>query len=81
MRFIIFIILAYICYTFLKSWFSNFSKKTKGSDYEKIDDIMVLDPCCKVYIPKNEAIVSKFKGEKIYFCSKECKKQFFKENK
>ncbi|MBA4394016.1 MAG: YHS domain-containing protein [Desulfobacca sp.] len=43
---------------------------------------MVLDPVCKVYIPKRQALVSKDpKGETQYFCSTQCREKFFENQK
>ena len=44
-----------------------------------ITDEMVSDPHCHVYIPKHDAIKAKVAGKTLYFCSKECKNNYFKE--
>ncbi len=79
MRLIIFIIIGYLGYVLYKSWFSNSKKEIKSST--KTDNTLVLDPYCGVYHSKSNAVIAKFKGEKLYFCSKECRDKFFKKNK
>ncbi|KIX11700.1 TRASH domain-containing protein [Dethiosulfatarculus sandiegensis] len=34
---------------------------------------MVQDPHCGTYLPMNEAIHVRSRGEDLYFCSKECR--------
>lgn len=37
----------------------------------------VQDPVCKMQVDKNKAkYSSEYKGEKLYFCSENCKKSF-----
>jgi uncharacterized protein len=44
--------------------------KDSNNDTQKISDTMVECPTCKVFVSKNEAILSNGK----YFCSSECLK-------
>ena len=78
-RFVIFVVLCYILYRIVKSLVLPSSRKhttfTSGSR-GLITDEMVMDPCCKVYIPKQEALTAKIDGQAFYFCSKECKKKY-----
>lgn len=77
MRNIILIILIVLFYYLVKSFFSPPKvRQKKGEGVIDIDDEMVKDPCCGVYIPKKEAIEKKIKGQKYYFCSKECMEKF-----
>lgn len=36
-------------------------------------EAMVLDPQCGTYIPVGDALSQTIKGEKHYFCSRECR--------
>ena len=36
----------------------------------------VQDPNCKVYIPKNQAVVRSVQGKEQFFCSKKCADEY-----
>lgn len=84
MRLIILLALAWLCWRTLKSWMThNLSvggKENSGRDIE-VDDVMVKDPQCEVYIPKKEAIHAKINNRDYYFCSRECLQEFRAEQK
>ena len=81
-RFIIFAILCYLLYRLIKGLFLSApqqpEKRTTASPPTIVDE-MVIDPVCRVYIPKREAITAQVKGETIYFCSQECMKKYFQD--
>jgi YHS domain-containing protein len=35
-------------------------------------DILEEDPVCKKLVPRQQAVEFEYRGEKYYFCSKEC---------
>jgi YHS domain-containing protein len=85
-RFLIFALLCYILYRLIKS-LALPSPRKSGEPFSKpgesftqprkvITDEMVIDPHCRVYIPKREALTAKIGGETVYFCSEECKKKY-----
>ena len=85
-RFVIFALLCYILYRLIKS-LALPSPRKSGEPFRKqgepftqprqvITDEMVIDPHCRVYIPKREALTAKIGGETVYFCSEECKKKY-----
>jgi len=87
-RFVIFALLCYILYRLIKS-LALPSPRKSGGPFSKpgepftqprqvITDEMVIDPHCRVYIPKREALTAKIGGENVYFCSEECKKKYLK---
>lgn len=39
-------------------------------------DVMVQDPQCGTYLPRQEAIKAVIRGEQHYFCSRECRDDF-----
>lgn len=82
-RFVIFAILCYILYRLIKSLALPSSRKA-GEPFRPsgtvITDEMVIDPQCKVYIPKREAITANVAGKTLFFCSKACKKKYSEEN-
>ena len=83
MRFLIFLLLIYFCYILFKSRKKSVKKPAVKSvdSVNKADDIMVYDPCCKIYYPKTNCISFKDKDKTLYFCSKECKNKFLKNKK
>lgn len=46
--------------------------KSKGIEGEE----MVMDPNCNTYIPQRDAVKGKVGGEKLYFCSEQCLKEY-----
>ncbi|HWP60587.1 MAG TPA: hypothetical protein VNL14_22015 [Candidatus Acidoferrales bacterium] len=67
LRFIVFLILAYLLYRLIKTLFFSSSKTPlpPGED-------MVLDPQCQSYVPKGAAVVR----DGRYFCSESCARAF-----
>lgn len=57
-------------------------KKTSHSSSSSQDPKpLVKDPVCNVYLPEDEAIKYRWRGEIYYFCSEDCKKRFIDERK
>jgi YHS domain-containing protein len=82
MRFIIFAILCYLLYRLIKGMLLSAPKKPGGREKAggpAIVDEMVIDPVCRVYIPKREAITARSQGETVYFCSQECMNKYFQD--
>ena len=77
LRLIFFVILGYILYRLLKSFFGAGRKVYRNSDGTVIDE-MVQDPVCKTYIPKRQAVNIVKKGREYFFCSRECAEEFKK---
>jgi YHS domain-containing protein len=81
LRWIILIAVWYLVYRFLKKFLAS-PKLQKRTPPKEIQDEMVLDPVCKVYLPKRQALVSKGpKGETQYFCSTQCREKFIENQK
>ncbi len=65
----------------LKRFLSS-PKLPKRNPPQEIQDEMVQDPVCKVYLPKRQAVVLKSpNGMNYYFCSTQCREKFIKEAK
>jgi YHS domain-containing protein len=80
-RWIILLFVGYLVYQFLKRFLAS-SRLPKKNPPEQIQDEMVQDPVCKVYLPKRQALVlNDPKGETQYFCSTECREKFIKNAK
>ncbi len=82
MRFIIFAVLCYLLYRLIRGMLVSPPQKPVGRQKPggpAIIDEMVIDPVCRVYIPKREAITARSQGETVYFCSQECMHQYFQD--
>jgi YHS domain-containing protein len=77
-RFLIFLILAYIAYRTIKAIFRPKEELSGGQDRGVIDE-MVQDPHCKTYVPKREAVKRIIAGEAHFFCSDTCADKFQKQ--
>ncbi|RTZ97807.1 MAG: hypothetical protein DSY90_06230 [Deltaproteobacteria bacterium] len=79
-RLIIMIAAGYGIYRSLKSWaVPNQSRQMGNQDRDQIEDVMVKDPVCQVYLPQREGHMWRYKGDTFYFCSTECLEKFKKE--
>lgn len=84
-RYIILIILIFFIYYILKSMFLGFKRRffvdrRYFSGISDIDDEMVKDPYCSVYVPKKNALKHKSKKGIIFFCSKDCMEKYLISN-
>jgi len=80
-RLVLLIVLLYLLYRLIKMVIGGprLERSREGGKQkkkERIEDEMVKDPQCGVYVPKREAVTAKVGGEKIYFCSEDCKEAF-----
>ena len=83
MRFIIFALLVYLLYRLIKGIFIAAPKQQGKRDPASgpaIVDEMVIDPVCRVYIPRREALTARVAGETVYFCSRECMNKYLEDN-
>ncbi len=76
LRWIILFIVGYLIYRFLRRFLSS-PQLPKKNPPQEIQDEMVQDPVCKVYLPKRQAVVfNDSKGEMHYFCSTLCRDKY-----
>ncbi len=58
------------------------SHGAKGpSGVTHVDDELVKDPVCGIYVAKREAVKAKIGGREYHFCSESCKKRFLSSKK
>jgi hypothetical protein len=78
LRLLIIAALVYFLYRVFTRWMAGHSASSGGSvdhrDAGAIDDIMVKDPQCEVFFPKNEAVRARIGGRDL-FCT-ECRDKF-----
>ena len=72
------LIMAGVGYLLYRQLFAK-SKGVRQADStrgQQADDVLVEDPCCHIYIPRQGAESCTIAGTTHYFCSPECRKQF-----
>lgn len=77
LRYLILFAFTYLVYRMFRSA-SGKPPKQPGMAGTPAGEDMVRDPNCNVYIPYDSAIKTVIKGETVYFCSKECEKEYRK---
>ncbi|MBD3413919.1 MAG: YHS domain-containing protein [Candidatus Aminicenantes bacterium] len=80
-RIILYALVAYFIYIIVKSYQSlKQSKKGRRRPSSK-PSIMVKDPACNTYLPKEDALKETYKGKDYFFCSAECRDRFYETKK
>jgi YHS domain-containing protein len=80
-RWLILFIVGYLVYRLLKGLLTS-PKIPRREPPKEIQDEMVQDPICKVYLPKRQAEMLTGPGGLIhYFCSSQCREAFIKQTK
>ena len=73
------IILAAVIYLVYRFFFAKKRKATVehgGTHHVPQEDVMVQDPWCKTFLPRNEALEMRSGGKVIHFCGPECRDRF-----
>ncbi len=79
MRLIFYTLVIFAIYWLLRSFLKSKPKKKASSQLpSQIEDELVKDPMCGIYIPKQKAITAKIGGKVYYFCSQKCKEEYTK---
>ena len=73
-RLIFYLFLLGVIYWLIKK--ALFPKKVRTTKPTEIEEELVQDPVCGCYVPKSHAHAVDLKGEKIFFCSKECHQKY-----
>lgn len=80
-RIIFYALIGYILYLLIK-FFQGISKSGREvSSSAQKTGMMVKDNVCQTYLPEEDALKEKYKGETLYFCSKKCRDSFLKSHK
>lgn len=76
-RFLIMLAIGYGVYRSIKTLVAPPNReKMDGRDLGRIDDVMVKDPVCQVYLPQREGILWTHDGRDYFFCSQTCLEKF-----
>ncbi len=73
------VLVIYLLYRYYKRTLPEGAGGQKGG--EKVRDILVRDPNCGKFIPKERAVRVEFDGKIYYFCSLECAVEYEKKIK
>ena len=78
MKLLILLLIGYLAYRSFKSLIMNSSHQStvQGNTAAEIDDDMVKDPHCGVYVAKKDGVALRLQGQDIYFCSEACREKF-----
>jgi YHS domain-containing protein len=81
LRFILYALLAYVVYTFIRA-FQKLGQKGRSPRPAKKDaGQMVKDQVCNTYLPREDAIREISEGKEFFFCSQECRQKFLETKK
>jgi YHS domain-containing protein len=76
LRLIFFVLLILLLYSLLHFLIRDMPSSRKRAEKKTGPDELVQDPYCQTYIPKRSALKKKVGGQVLYFCRKECLKNF-----
>lgn len=80
-RFLLLFFLFFLAYTLFASLLRLLSgpgKRPVPREKTPEGEQMVRDPQCGVFLPRNDALSAVVRGERHYFCSERCRKEFGK---
>ncbi len=75
MRLIIVAILGYIIYMIAKGFLQTREKKVEPTLPPKGEETR-QDPVCGTYVSEADAVIGRYEGERIYFCSMACLEKY-----
>ena len=79
MRLLIYILLGYLIYRFIRPLFRQTpQQKVHKTDTPPLqaDDVMIQDPQCGIYFARRDGVSLTHEGRTLYFCSESCKEKF-----
>lgn len=75
-RLALYVGLAVVALLVIAAWMSGNRSRARRAGTGARRDAMVLDPVCSTYLPKSRALVRRFEGGDVYFCSETCAEQY-----
>jgi YHS domain-containing protein len=77
-RLLLFLVIGYTLYRFIK----GFLRKRSTEIPRRTGEVETFqDPVCGVYVTKEDAVIGKLNGQRIYFCSTECLEKYHQDSK
>ena len=83
MRLLILAAVVYFLYRALKTWMLGAGQRPEivpGQSADRIDDVMIQDPYCGIYFPRNSGVKARLDGRDISFCSADCRDKYLSEH-
>ena len=85
MRLLILVAVIYVAYRAIKSWMAGQigpgDRPASTAGGGEIEDLMVQDPQCGIYLQRREGIALQHAGTTHYFCSQACRDAFLEARK
>ncbi len=78
-KLVVYIFFGYLIFGIIRLLSRSGRPKQRVEPPRQVSGTMVKDEVCNTYLPKEEAIQARSNGRDVYFCSKECRRKFFKE--
>ncbi len=76
LRIILYGLLAYILYKFIRFYQKLSQKSNSPRQANKSSGHMVKDEICNTYLPQEDTIKEIHEGKEYFFCSQECRQKF-----
>jgi YHS domain-containing protein len=73
MRLIVWILIIYVAYLVIKNMRG---KQVAKADSPPRGEAAFRDPVCGVFVGEEDAVIGRYQGERIYFCSRECLEKY-----
>jgi YHS domain-containing protein len=79
-RLILWLVFGYLLYTVLKAARRAFHRPQHTPPPEKSrgGEMMERDPHCGTFVPRSDAVTARVHGEPHWFCSSQCRDEYFK---
>jgi len=77
LRFVLFALVAYVVFLFLRIYLGLKRRRTQPRTQQprEVQGVMVKDEICGTYIPRDEALREVRDGVEHFFCSEECRRK------
>jgi hypothetical protein len=81
-RLLIYGLLIYAAYRFLKSWGRSLMNRSDGADEGGPSDNteLIRDPQCGAYFLRQQGVEARIDGQRLFFCSKQCRDEYAREH-
>jgi YHS domain-containing protein len=75
-KLILLVVAGYLLYRALGRWAAGVGGGAARRDLEPIDDDLVQDPVCGVYVAARQGVRLRRRGGEIVFCSEACRDRY-----
>lgn len=75
MRLLVWGILLYVGYRIIKGFIAG-RKQEEPAPPEPVKEETYQDPVCGVYVTEDDAVIGRYEGARLHFCSMECLEKY-----